>query len=312
MKVSVVVPVRDEEESLPALLESLLDQSLSPDEILIVDGGSRDGTVACVRRYADRGVRIMEIGPAYPGRGRNEGIKAARNPWLALIDAGCAPDKHWIEALVSALHNDREARAVFGQVDPRLESEWDVAQALSLVSPVDRRNGCRAPFIASCLLHRSVWETVGGFPEHLRAAEDLVFLERIHEIGISTRRSSQAVVCWTLAKGPRAFFKRLRLYSTHHLSAGLSKTWHRRVFIMDIIALFLLATAAFWPPAMALFATGAIARVFRTIARRTSNIVDGRAFRYDRVGRVAVLLFLADLAAWAGAADFIWRREMVR
>ena len=312
MKVSVVVPVRDEEQSLPTLLESLLDQSHSPDEILLADGGSRDGTVACARRYAGRGVRVMEIGPAYPGRGRNEGIKAARNPWIALIDAGCVPERQWIEALVSTLPKDRKACVVFGQLVPRLQSEWDVAQALSLVSPVDLRSGCRAPVIVSCLLHRSVWETVGGFPEHLRAAEDLVFLRRIHEAGISTDRSPQAVVYWTLAEGPRAVFKRLRLYSAHHLSAGLSHTWHRRVFIMDAIAVFLLAAAAFWPLAMALLAMGAIGRVLRTIGRRKANVMDGQAFRYDRVARVAVLLLLADLAAWAGAADFIWRREAVR
>ena len=312
MRVSVVVPVRDEEESLPALLESLLDQSLAPEEILIIDGGSRDGTVACAHRHADRGVRVMEIGPAYPGRGRNEGIKAARNPWIALIDAGCVPERQWIEALVSTLSKDRKACVVFGQVVPKLESEWDVAQALSLVSSVDPRDGCRAPFIASCLLHRSIWETVGGFPEHLRAAEDLVFFDRVDNAGISTSRSSQAVVHWTLAKDPRAIFKRLRLYSAHHLSAGLSHTWHRRVFIMDAIAVSLLAAAAFWPLAMALLAMGAIGRVLRTIGRRKANVMDGQAFRYDRVARVAVLLLLADLAAWAGAADFMWRRKMIQ
>jgi len=229
-----------------------------------------------------------------------------------LTDAGCVPERQWLEALVSTLDNDERARVVFGHLVPRLRSEWDVAQALSLVPPVDPKSGCRSPVIVSCLLHRSVWETVGGFPENRRAAEDLIFLQRIHEAGIPTRRNSKAVVHWTLQKGPRAIFKRLRLYSAHHVAAGLSRTWHRRVFIFDIVAATLLAATAFWPQAMALLAAGAIGRVVQSIGRRASNIVDGRAFRFDRVGRVVVLLLLADLAAWAGAIDFIRRREEFR
>ncbi len=83
--VSVVVPARDEEASLPALLASLRAQSTPPAEIVVADGGSRDRTVEVARAA---GARVLELGPAYPGRARNQGIRAATHDWIALIDAG--------------------------------------------------------------------------------------------------------------------------------------------------------------------------------------------------------------------------------
>src|SRR5262249_42801978 len=153
------------------LLESLLAQTHKPDEIVIADGGSVDATVAVARRFADRGVRVLEIGAAYPGRGRNEAIRACKNDWIALIDAGCVALAGWLESLLAARSAlGDEAGVVFGEFRPCLQDEWDVAQALTFMSIPDRRTGLHPPSIASSLIHRTAWEKAGGFPEHLRAA----------------------------------------------------------------------------------------------------------------------------------------------
>ena len=86
--VAVVIPARDEERSLPELLESLLAQTRPPDEIVVCDAGSRDGTPEVARAAASRGVRLVEAGPAYPGRARNLAVAAATQPWIAFIDGG--------------------------------------------------------------------------------------------------------------------------------------------------------------------------------------------------------------------------------
>jgi len=309
-RVSVVVPVRNEEKSLARLVESLLGQSHKPDEIVLVDGGSVDNTVRIAKNYVQRGVRVLEIGPAYPGRGRNEGIKAARNDWIALIDAGCVANKEWLENLVLAM-SDKDAEIVFGLFTPRIENEWDVAQALAFVGPFSG-DGCRPWFTASCLLHRSVWEEVGGFPEHLRAAEDLVFFERIRSAGVMVARCAKADVRWSLARNIGGVFRRLRLYSAHHLAAGMWRTWHLRVFAMDLVALFMAIGAILWPPAAALLMIAVTARVLRSAYERRLNITDGQTFRPDRLLRVAVLLFVSDLAAWVGAGDLVLGREASR
>ncbi len=303
--VSVCVPARNEEHSLPALLDSLLGGS-QPGEIVVADGGSTDATVEVAGRYASRGVRVIELGPAFPGRGRNAAARAARHEWLAFIDAGCTAEPGWLGALVGAARRGASGtRAVFGDYAPRLSTEWDIAQALALVQPRDA-SGCRPWFIASALIHRSAFEEVGGFPEELRAAEDLLFFERLAAQGIGAVRAPAASIRWSLAPSPAAVFRRLRLYSAYHLEAGLSRTWHRRVFAMDgAFAAFALA-AAWWWPAAALLVVGWGARVAKTIRGRRGNAPGVAAFRPDRVLRVALLLAIADAATWAGAFDR-WR-----
>src|SRR5260370_22841144 len=54
MKISVVIPVRNEEDSIDELLVSLLKQTLPPEEIVVTDGGSRDSTSSIIQGYIDR------------------------------------------------------------------------------------------------------------------------------------------------------------------------------------------------------------------------------------------------------------------
>src|SRR6266496_3490629 len=61
LELSLVIPVRDEERSLESLLESIAGQTLPPDEIVFVDGGSRDGTVEKIAAASRRDNRIRVI-----------------------------------------------------------------------------------------------------------------------------------------------------------------------------------------------------------------------------------------------------------
>ncbi|MBK9922452.1 MAG: glycosyltransferase [Elusimicrobia bacterium] len=86
---SVIIPARDEARRLPALLESLQNQSLRPLEILVVDDHSTDGTTDVARRV---GARVIASAPLPAGwRGKTwacqQGAREARGPWLLFLDA---------------------------------------------------------------------------------------------------------------------------------------------------------------------------------------------------------------------------------
>lgn len=83
---SYVVLTRDRREELLGCLGSLAVQDLADTEVVLVDGGSADGTVAAVRRDFPA-VRVVEVG-RNPGvaAGRNLGISEARAPWCLLLD----------------------------------------------------------------------------------------------------------------------------------------------------------------------------------------------------------------------------------
>ena len=101
MKISVIIPVRNEETAIRALLESLLSQTLKPAEIVITDGGSTDATPEIISEYVTRGapVRLLRESAALPGRGRNLAAAQAANDWTAFIDAGITPEPTWLEFL---------------------------------------------------------------------------------------------------------------------------------------------------------------------------------------------------------------------
>jgi glycosyltransferase involved in cell wall biosynthesis len=308
LRVSVVVPARDEQESLGALLDGLLSQTYLPAEIIVVDGGSTDATTEIARAYEPR-VRVESLGPAFPGRARNHGANVAGNEWIAFIDAGCVPDARWLENLIHCIRDPGLPGVVFGGYEPLLRTEWDVAQALTVVAPLDPSTGIRSESTASLLVHRDAMKLLGGFPEQLRAAEDLVFFQRLAASPLPVHRQPSAVVRWTLAPSPVAFFRRLRSYSRHHVRAGLFRTWHARVMVMDLVlgGLCVLALATRWvlPVVVGL----AIARVLATVGKRRHNVPSTAVYRIDRLMRVAILLALADAAVWTGAVDWCRTRS---
>jgi glycosyltransferase involved in cell wall biosynthesis len=284
------------------LLQALKDQTYPASEIVIADAGSRDRTVQVAEGQAGAEVRLVRLGPAYPGAARNAAIRAARNEWVALVDAGCLPDRKWLEELVGALEREPGVEAVFGDYEPLLRTEWDRAQALALVTP-PTKSGLRPPVVVSALLRKAAFERVGGFREDLRAAEDLLFLEALTSAGVRCVRAPRAVVRWSLAPGPRAAFRRLRLYSYHHLKAGLFRTWHLRVMAMDLAALAILIGGCFDPRLLGVAALAVGLRVWRSAALRRGNLTPPRSLGPFRLLRVALLLVLADAAVWLGAWD---------
>ncbi|MCU0243134.1 MAG: glycosyltransferase, partial [Vicinamibacteria bacterium] len=300
---TIVIPARNEESSLPSLIHSLLAQTARADEILVVDAGSTDRTGEIGRLLPQAGLRVISVGRAYPGRARNCGIAAARHEWIALIDAGCVAEPQWLEELWAEKMRSQSS-IVFGGVRPRIANEWDVAQALVVVSPQFDRRGTRAIATPSMLIHRPLWHAMAHFPEHLRAAEDLIFFERLTRAGVPLVRSSAAMVEWTLAPSPAHVFRRLRLYSAHHIAAGFARTWHLRVMAMDIFGIALLLAGLAWRPAWLMFLFAAVTRLIRTIWARRDNIADS-PFRGARLLRCALLLGLADTAVWCGASDYL-------
>src|SRR5437016_14352330 len=93
MDVSVVVPVRDEEESIRDLINGLLKQTFAPKEILITDGGSRDATISIIEEFIKLGapIKLFREQDSMPGHARNVGAAHASCEWIAFIDAGTIP-----------------------------------------------------------------------------------------------------------------------------------------------------------------------------------------------------------------------------
>src|SRR5215217_1649684 len=101
---SLIMTVRNEAASLPGLFESILRQTALPAEVVIVDGGSTDGTQDVVRRYAAQlPLRLIERPGANISEGRNTAIEHAGCDIIAATDAGVRLEPAWLETLVMPL-----------------------------------------------------------------------------------------------------------------------------------------------------------------------------------------------------------------
>jgi glycosyltransferase involved in cell wall biosynthesis len=313
--ISLVIPVRNEEGSLAALVESIRRQTRAPDEVVLVDGGSTDRTVALARELTagDPRFRVIEAGPATPGRGRNIGITNASHEWIALTDAGIRLEATWLEHLVGAVEQDPQVDVVYGNYEPVTDSFFERCAALAYVHPKVPKCGgwMRGLFIASALIRHGVWESVGGFPD-LRAAEDLIFMERVREGGFRIGWAPSATVHWHLQPSLARIFRRFALYSKHNVWARRQHDWHYRVAGMYLAALpFLgLATwhAAWW---LSVPLAGAAARVAKSIWRRR----EGRGLtwllnplQFAAVGGILLTIDLATFSGWLKASWWHSRR----
>lgn len=182
MQVSVIATVYNEAQSIERLLESLAQQSRQPDEVVICDGGSQDGTVALIEGYARRhpdrlpGLQVVVQPGANISQGRNRAIAAARGPIIAATDAGVRLSPVWLEKLVEPWATEPATKAVAGFFYPDVDNSFTTAMAatvLPLVAEIDPAHFL--PSSRSVAFTKAVWEKAGGYPEWLDYCEDLLF-----------------------------------------------------------------------------------------------------------------------------------------
>lgn len=234
IKISVIVPVRNEETSIRALLEGLLNQTLKPAEIVITDGGSTDATPEIVSEYANRGVpvRLIRERAALPGRGRNLAAAQAANDWLAFVDAGTSPEPNWLESLAQRALPPSNVDVVYGSYEPVADTLFKRCAVMAYVPPPVEIEGklVRSRSVVSLLMKRSVWQAVGGFPEDLRSAEDLLFINKIDQANFSIASAPDALVHWQVHSTPWPTFKRFVTYARNNMRAGLWRQWQAAIF----------------------------------------------------------------------------------
>lgn len=226
MKISLVIPIRNESESIRKLIESIEIQTLPPDEIIIVDGGSVDDTRQIVKSLIDGKARykLIETEDATPGRGRNIGIEQAKNEWIALTDAGIFLDENWLKNLAATLAENPSADLVYGNFEPSINSLFEKCAAITYV-PSRKKDSIRGNFIASSLMKKSLWEKVDGFPD-FRAAEDLTFMEEVIKNNFHTVTAPKALVHWQIQSDLLSTFHKFVLYSKHNVIAAREWDWH--------------------------------------------------------------------------------------
>ncbi len=239
-QVAVVVVSHDTREHVLACLETIgRGADRCRVEVVVVDAGSSDGTVAAVRA-AMPSVRVLELANTGYGRGANSGMRLTTAPVVVVANA----DVRFADGAIDALHRvfaeDERVAAVGPQVrypsgslqaSARRRPELRTAllhALLGRVSPDNRATrryhasdldpsvGREVDWLSGCALglRRSALEEVGGFdPGYFLFVEDVELADRLRAAGWHVRYEPAAVVLHSVAASTGA--RRLRSLVTH-------------------------------------------------------------------------------------------------
>jgi glycosyltransferase involved in cell wall biosynthesis len=241
-KVSLIITTLNEEKTIVSLLKSIRDQTLLPDEVIIVDGGSVDITVSLVDDY----IKKSFIKKGNRSVGRNFAISKARNNWIAITDAGCILDKNWLKELVDKQKNSN-AEVVAGYYKAAAESvnkkpltsfeKAVVPYVLVMPNKVDKDNFL--PATRSVLISKKAWEKVGRFDESLSDNEDYAFAKKLESERVKIAFAQKAVVGWMPPSTLKYFTKMIFRFARGDVYAGILRPKVLLIFVRYLFGFLL-------------------------------------------------------------------------
>jgi len=246
-KISVIVTVLNEAKTIAVLLNSLVQQSLVPSEIIVVDGGSRDDTLKIAQQIEKEHPQVNFIITQKEGNrsvGRNYAISLAAHELLACTDAGCIPKNDWLEQLFFRYKesNDPVIAGYYAGV-----AKTDFEQAVipyALVMPDAVNPDTFLPATRSLFLEKTVWEKLQGFAENLRDNEDYEFAKRIQKANIPISFARNAIVYWQPRTSIQEFYWMIFRFARGDIYAGIVRPKVIFIFVRYFCGIALIISSA--------------------------------------------------------------------
>lgn len=180
-RVSIVIPVKNEEQILPKLLNSIAQQTLTDYEVIVADAHSTDRTADIARKY---GAKVVEGG--MPGPGRNRGAVHAKGEMIAFLDADVQlPNPKFLQDCLAEM-DKKHLDVATCKVKPLSRKPIDKALHEAYNAFVVATEKIRPHAPGFCILvRRHAHHGVKGFDEEVVFAEDHDYVQRATKQGFS-------------------------------------------------------------------------------------------------------------------------------
>jgi len=238
MEISVIATVMNEGESIRRLMDSLVQQSRLPDEVVISDGGSTDNTLEVLGEYQDLlPLKIVDSQGSNISQGRNRAISVAQGSIIVVTDAGVVLSRDWVREIARPF-GEEGVTAVAGWFEPDPYSDFEVAMAATVLPTLHEIDPEKfLPSSRSVAFLKSAWQAAGGYPEWLDYSEDLLFDRELVKTSGPFRFAPAAVVYFRPRPNLRLFAGQYYRYAT---GDGKAKLWPKRHAVRYLTYLLLL------------------------------------------------------------------------
>ena len=232
--ISLVSTILNERQTIENWMKGVISQTIMPNEIVIVDGGSTDGTFEWLQAYSQGHPFIKVL--QYNGNiasGRNFAIFHTSGDVVAVADAGCFYEKNWLENLVAPFKNDNVKWTTTGFAPWFLPKDNLIAYLIACATiPAKKEfNKNWLPSSRSVAFKKEIWQTVNGYPEWIPICEDVIFDLNIIKKFSYPEYIREALVLWRPRLSLKKYFIQLYRYTK---SDGHGNLWLGRQLIRYI------------------------------------------------------------------------------
>jgi cellulose synthase/poly-beta-1,6-N-acetylglucosamine synthase-like glycosyltransferase len=310
VKVSIIVAAYNSQDTIEESLKSILAQNYPSDsfEVIVMDGGSKDATVALAQKFPIKVVSIRLNAPA----AYNYAMKIAAYPILGFIDADAKVEPEWLNKVTSHLAEPKVA-GVSGSIETwNADNPWARSIGYELknrYSRIGKYTGRIATM--NLLLKKAIIEEAGGWDEKLPSQYDTDLGFRISAKGYVIAYDPSAVCCHFNRPTLKAYYRQqlqygkntLKLYFKHgHLAKGDEITDVgmniQPILLLSIVAFFFVGIV---PPLRLLWIVSGLTFLAMLIYFVYSAAKIAVKF-HDRTALRLVLLYFVRAGAWFDGA----------
>jgi len=230
--------------SLPQWYNNIEQQTRQPDEIVIVDGESNDGTTEYLLNWAkeDTKVRVI-VQKCKPARGHNIGNEAATFEHILSTDMGVRLSENWCEELIKPFEQDPRVEVVAGNTC--IDKETVKSAAARAEYYIDNGGFSKhgpgfVPGNRSVAYTKKVWRELGGLPEDLTFyADDSVFGRQMLQAGYKMAYASKAMTFWGRPQKLKQFWKEHFNYGKGDGEADIKKPFVVKLWEKGLLPAFM-------------------------------------------------------------------------
>ncbi|HMD85092.1 MAG TPA: glycosyltransferase [Terriglobia bacterium] len=226
MGFSLVSTCRNEIAGVERWKADMLVQTRPPDEIIIVDAESNDGTTQALNQWVSEDRRVKVIRQrCSPAAGRNIAIRTASNEGIVSADFGVVYDRDWFREMCLPLEEREDVDAVAGHYTINLASLRSAAARADFYLGERHKAHFGPPFLPSSraiAYRREVWRRLDGYPEDLTfSADDTVYALQILRAGMNVAYAPKAICYWQRPRFLRDYWREAYNYGRGNGEANI-------------------------------------------------------------------------------------------